>query len=77
MTSADPQLLQVNERLNELEIKAAFQEQLITELSDALARESARIGGLQRQLSLLEQRLRSAADHTDYDPLPEPPPPHY
>lgn len=66
----------VDDRLNDLEMKLAFQEQLVQELNDALTAESARVTELDRRLDELRQRL--AAQSSGDDPeLPEPPPPHY
>lgn len=66
-----------DERLNELEIKLAFVEQLVAELNDALTAESARTTQLARQLDSLKQRLNTAAGGSQGDPKTEPPPPHY
>lgn len=64
-------------RIAELETRQAFQEQAITELSDALAEARAEITrsnlSLQRALADLKQ-LRTLLYA---DPGSEPPPPHY
>ncbi|MEM1432813.1 MAG: SlyX family protein [Pseudomonadota bacterium] len=67
----------VEERLNELEFKLAFVEQLLGDLNDALTTESARVSALERQIDGLQQRLQSAVAGASGDPRSEPPPPHY
>jgi SlyX protein len=68
---------QFDRRFNELETRFAFQEQSITEMSDALAASRAEAERnhelLQRALEDLKQ-LRSLLYS---DPATEPPPPHY
>lgn len=69
-------------RLAELETRLAFQEQALSELSDAVAearREEARTALLlHRALDELRQlRLSMAAGPYAADPSTEPPPPHY
>jgi SlyX protein len=72
----------LEQRLIDLETRLAFQEQALTELSDALASarsEEARTALLlHRALEELKQ-LRSAvaANPISADPAQEPPPPHY
>jgi SlyX protein len=66
---------QADERLTELETQLAFQERLIQELNDALARQQERLDGLERRLLALSRR----ADGGDAIRRPEEelPPPHY
>lgn len=68
---------QFDRRFTELETRFAFQEQSITEMSDALAASRAEAERnhelLQRALEDLKQ-LRSLLYS---DPATEPPPPHY
>lgn len=67
----------LEQRLVELETRLAFQEQALTELSDALADlrlEAARQSGLLRQAL---QDLKLARGDLLADPASEPPPPHY
>lgn len=72
----------IEARVAELETRLAFQEQALTELSDALAdarREEAQtMLVLNRALEELRQmRLSMAATPYAADPASEPPPPHY
>lgn len=64
-------------RVTELETRVAFQEQALTELSDALASartESERSAALLRRVLLELAQSRSAEAVASVD---EPPPPHY
>ena len=63
-------------RLTDLETKSAFQEQLLSELNDALAEQTQVIANLERQLKLLARgdgQQHSGADAS----LGNEPPPHY
>ena len=67
----------LDDRLVELETRLAFQEQALSELSDALAEtrlEASRQSGLLRQAL---QDLKLARGDLLADPASEPPPPHY
>ena len=69
---------QFDRRFAELEMRVAFQEQSLTEMSDALAAarlEAARHGELLRRALDDLQSLRPVLDASD--PADEPPPPHY
>jgi len=70
--------ISLEQRLDELETRVAFQEQALLELSDALAQarlESARTHeALSRALDDLRQMRGQIAL---LDPASEPPPPHY
>lgn len=67
----------MEERLDELETRVAFQEQAILELSEALA--DARKEGARntRMLEALLSDLRKVRNELHSDPANEPPPPHY
>lgn len=68
------------ERLDELEMKTAFQEQLLTELNDEVTKQTLRLAKLERQMHLLleqAQRTDEDAGRVGENPLDEPPPPHY
>jgi len=74
MADADTDL---QARVVELETRLAFQEQALTELSDALAAlrdEAARSADLLRRV--LEE-LKTHRGDVMADPASEPPPPHY
>ncbi len=66
-------------RLDELEIKNAFQEQLLTDLNDEVTKQTLRLAKLERQMHLLLERAQSTdedAGRVGKTPLDEPPPPH-
>jgi len=63
-------------RLNELEAKVAFAEDLIETLNQAVIRQQAQIDSLQQQLRLLHQQLRDALPDEARTPRDEIPP-HY
>jgi SlyX protein len=63
-------------RLNELEAKVAFAEDLIETLNQAVIRQQAQIDSLQQQLRLLHQQLRDALPEEARTPRDEIPP-HY
>ena len=67
-------------RLDELEIKTAFQEQLLADLNDEVTRQTLQLGKLERQMQLLLERAQTTdedAGRVGENPLDEPPPPHY
>ncbi len=61
-------------RVDELEIKTTFQEQLISDLNDELVAHGHRISSLEKQLESLIQHLNALPEKpsTDHEP-----PPHY
>jgi SlyX protein len=63
-------------RLNELEAKVAFAEDLIEALNHAVIRQQGQIDLLQQQLRLLHQQLRDALPDDARAPRDEIPP-HY
>ncbi|SOZ09176.1 SlyX family protein [Cupriavidus taiwanensis] len=67
----------MDDRLNELEIKLAFQEDLLDTLNSTVARQQQQIDLLQEQFRALYQQVRSAATiAAEADPAQEIPP-HY
>lgn len=65
-----------DERIEQLEVRIAFQERTIEELNTAVTEQWRVIDGLTRTLKLLEDHVRSTASVVG-DPRAEPPPPHY
>lgn len=61
-------------RIDELEIKAAFQEQLITDLNDELVKHGQRIAELEQQLTRLVENLKNPQEDTE---AADQRPPHY
>lgn len=67
----------MDDRINELEIKLAFQEDLLETLNATVARQQQQMDLLQEQFRALYQQVRSAATTAaDADPQQEIPP-HY
>lgn len=67
----------VAERLEALEIRAAYQEQAIEDLNQAVLAHWKEIEALKRQLGRLGERIEASEQRADLAGLPEPPPPHY
>ena len=65
----------MEERLNELEAKIAFAEDLIETLNQTVIRQQAQLDSMQQQLRLLHQQLQALPDDacTPRDEIP----PHY
>lgn len=64
-------------RVVDLEVKIAFQEQTLAELSDALAAARAEQERATRRLDAALADLKSLRGLLYADPASEPPPPHY
>lgn len=68
--------MSIEQRLAELEIRQAFQDDTIQALNDVIASQQIALEKLQRQVQLLAQRqaeMKPAFELADN----EPPPPHY
>lgn len=66
-----------SDRITELEIRQAFQEELLETLNQVVAAQQQQVELLQGQVRLLYQQLRSLQPSDIVDPAQEPPPPHY
>jgi SlyX protein len=78
MPVADQNLeFQFDRRFTELETRLAFQEQALTEMSDALAASRAENARTQETLRQALDDLRQVRTLLHSDPGIEPPPPHY
>ncbi len=66
----------MEKRLNELEAKLAFAEDLIDTLNQTVIRQQGQIDSMQQQLRLLHQRLQEALPDETRTPRDELPP-HY
>lgn len=78
MPIADQSLeFQFDRRFTELEMRLAFQEQALTEMSDALASSRAENSRTQELLRQALDDLRQVRTVLHSDPGNEPPPPHY
>lgn len=67
----------LEERINVLESRNLFQDDVIEQLSEELAVHQAQIAELKEQIQLVANRLKDAGSlSSDIDEI-EPPPPHY
>ncbi len=64
-----------DKRFEALEVKVAFQEELIQQLDEALISQQSQITELQAQLKILRSEFKSLENQMPDGP--EPPPPHY
>ena len=76
MSDANLEVLS-DRRFAELETRLAFQEQALTEMSDALAASRAENARTQQLLLQAVADLRQLRSLLYSDPASEPPPPHY
>jgi SlyX protein len=63
--------------LEGVQIKLAFQEETISEMSDEIAKQQKEIGQLQEELQQLRRELRAITDSPIKPENEETPPPHY
>ena len=70
-------LQDLNARTDNLEMKIAFQDDVIEELNKAIVAHWSKIEQLQAQVEGLKKFLREAQDNVGRDPQDEVPPPHY
>lgn len=68
---------QFDRRFNDLETRFAFQEQAISELSDALAEARSEAARNQELLQRALEDMKQLRSLLYSDPGSEPPPPHY
>lgn len=64
-------------RVEALESRNAFQDDLIEQLNDELAIHQAQIAELQLQLKLVAERIKDGTSPSSEKMEQEPPPPHY
>jgi SlyX protein len=67
----------MQERLEELEVRVAFQDKTIQELNDVVTRQQREIDRLAQQLEALKAQVRAAAPSLVVGREEETPPPHY
>jgi SlyX protein len=71
----EPIMPDLNERLDALETRIAYQDQTIEELNTTITEQWRQIDLLTRKLDVLEEQVRSGVFIAD--PATERPPPHY
>ena len=64
-----------DKRFEALEVKVAFQEELIQQLDEALISQQNQLAELQAQLKILHSEFKAL--EIQVPDAPEPPPPHY
>jgi SlyX protein len=67
----------LEERINALESRNLFQDDVIEQLSEELAVHQAQIAELKEQIQLVANRLKDAGSLSSSKEEIEPPPPHY
>ncbi len=67
----------LEERVNALESRNLFQDDVIEQLSEELAVHQAQIAELKEQIQLVANRLKDAGSLSSEKEAIEPPPPHY
>jgi len=68
---------QIEEKINELEIKLAFQDDLLNSLNDIVTRQDKEILDLWTANRLLKQSMHDMKSETGGTEIEEAPPPHY
>ncbi len=64
-------------RIEALEVRAAYQDQVIEDLNQTVIDQWKKIDALKRQLNELLDRVQDVEDSAAGPRAPEPPPPHY
>lgn len=72
---SDPEA--VNARLEALEVRVAYQDQVIEDLNQAVVDQWKKIDAMRRQLNELLDRVQEVEEGAAGPRAPEPPPPHY
>lgn len=67
----------LDERINELELRYMHQERTIHELNEIVCQQALGIEQLKRELTTLKEQFRHIAPSINRDPDQEEPPPHY
>jgi SlyX protein len=69
--------MDLEQRINEVEARLAFQETTLQELNEALTNQQLQLNQLQSVLEKLGERIIELASNMQPDATVEPPPPHY
>ncbi|MBA1157726.1 SlyX family protein [Microvirga mediterraneensis] len=64
-------------RIESLEVRAAYQDQVIEDLNQTVIAQWKLIDSLRRQFNELLDRVQEVEDNAVGSPASEPPPPHY
>ena len=69
--------MELEQRINEVETRLAFQETMLQELNEALTSQQQQLSQMQAVLEKLSERIVELASNMQPDATIEPPPPHY
>ncbi len=69
--------MELEQRINEVETRLAFQETTLQELNEALTSQQQQLTQLHALLEKLRERIAELASNMQADSSVEPPPPHY
>jgi SlyX protein len=75
--NSDDMVNALEQRLDALESRTVFQEDIIDQLSDELALHQTKISELKEQIKLMATRIKDAGSMEAGKDEIEPPPPHY
>lgn len=64
-------------RLDALEVRVAYQDQVIEDLNQTIIAQWKQIDSMRRQFGDLVDRVQEVEDNAGSPSAPEPPPPHY
>ncbi|MCB5176148.1 SlyX family protein [Microvirga lenta] len=67
----------LNERIDRLEIRIAYQDEIIEDLNKTVLAQWKQIDLLTRRIAALTDRIQEAEHKAGGPSAPEPPPPHY
>ena len=67
----------LSERIDNLEMRFAYQDQVIEDLNRTITDQWKQIDLLTRRIAHMTERMREAAESAGGPSVPEPPPPHY
>ncbi|MGF1911881.1 SlyX family protein [Vibrio kasasachensis] len=73
----EKQIIELENRINDLECQIAFQEQTIDSLNDALSQQQLLITKMQDQMKYMVGKVKNMDSSNLADPTEETPPPHY
>lgn len=76
-TTAENTINILEERINALESRNLFQDDVIEQLSEELAVHQAQIAELKEQIQLVANRIKDSGSMSSAKEEIEPPPPHY
>ena len=67
----------VHARIEALEVRVAYQDQVIEDLNQTIIAQWKQIDALKRQFAEVLDRVQEVEDNAGGPATPEPPPPHY